>query len=444
MILSALFLTGVLAGSCEKPALNIEELRKQLGELQKDTVYVYDTVYVVKPGETTATAMVSIQDFGVLPTNSADLNKINLQKAIDQASKSGLALYVTPVEGGYPMSGGLVLKKNVSLIGAHGPTGRGTSYTAEDGSRGPTGSLFTIVDNRNVFITVQSATQISGIQFYYPRQSFNNPANITAYPTTIKKDADSAVQGVTLRDLTFYGEYRAMDFRADKDHICEQILFENCYGYPLSGEFIAIDYCYDIPRILHCHVNPANMREFGRGYNKSVIDAVVAKKSWTYWVDHTDNAQFMDLFTFGVYGGIYLGPETYGQLTNFNLDCVNIGISKKGANTFNRNWQISQGSIIANIGASVNEIHPIEVTGYGHSAITNVECFSGNNGAVTNLGQSYDFLYVYGSGAPTIGMINCRMRNYSSSSPITKLNSNAKIVATACIDKNENIFEGIF
>jgi hypothetical protein len=30
----------------------------------------------------------------------------------------------------------------------------------------------------------------------------------------------------------------------------------------------------------------------------------------------------MDVFTFGTYGGIYLGPATYGQLTNFNFDCV--------------------------------------------------------------------------------------------------------------------------
>src|ERR1043165_2074956 len=58
----------------------------------------------------------------------------------------------------------------------------------------------------------------------------------------------------------------------------------------------------------------------------------------------------MDLFTFGVYGGVYLGPVTYGQLSSFNLDCVTVGIHKLGDGTFNRNWQIAQGSIIANTG----------------------------------------------------------------------------------------------
>jgi len=55
--------------------------------------------------------MVSIQKFGVLPNNSAQVNKKNLQKAIDWAAKSGSALYVTPVEGGYEVATGVILKK---------------------------------------------------------------------------------------------------------------------------------------------------------------------------------------------------------------------------------------------------------------------------------------------------------------------------------------------
>ena len=67
----------------------------------------------------------SIQDFGVTPANSAADNKINLQKAIDWASQSGSALYVEPSETPYAVDGGIILKKNVSLIGVHGPTPRG-------------------------------------------------------------------------------------------------------------------------------------------------------------------------------------------------------------------------------------------------------------------------------------------------------------------------------
>ena len=78
---------------------------------------------------------------------------------------------------------------------------------------------------------------------------------------------------------------------------------------------------------------------------------------------------------------MYLGPATYGQLSNFNLDCVTVGIHKLGDGTFNRNWQIAQGSIIANTGPKLEDIHPIIIEGQGHTALANVEAFSGGNPA---------------------------------------------------------------
>lgn len=219
--------------------------------------------------------------------------------------------------------------------------------------------------------------------------------------------------------------------------MCEQILFEHCYGYPLSGEFIRIDYCYDIPRVLHCHVNPANLRYFRGGYSRAVIDSVVARQTFTYAINHTDNAVLMDLFTFGVYGGVYLGPATYGQLTSFNLDCVTVGIHKLGDGTFNRNWQIAQGSIIANTGRRVEDVHPIIVEGQGHTALSQVEAFSGGNGALTTLNKSQDFLIVRGTRRLTVSMSACRMRNYAAAEPVTVENPQAEIQATACLDKEE-------
>ena len=378
----------------------------------------------------------SIQQFGVLPTNSPAENRIRLQQAIDKMSASGGALYVEPVEGGYPMEGGLVLRRNVSLIGVHGPTGRGTAGV---GRKGPTGSLFLITDRENVFLTVESATQVRGIQFYYPEQTHTDAEAIIPYPATVQMSHEQSVQGVTLSCLTFYGEYFAMDFRAPENLICEQILFEHCYGYPLSGRFIAIDRCYDVPRILHTHVNPANMREFGRSFSRRVIDAVVGQRTYTYWIDHTDNAQLMDLFTFGVHGGIYLGAETYGQLTNFNFDCVGIGIHKLGSQWFNRNWQIAQGSIIANVGETLEQTHPILIEGVGHTALSNVEAFSGDNGALTTHKASYDYITV--TGAATVSMTGCRMAGYVAESPIRILNDEAKLRAVACVDKSNQFIE---
>ena len=383
--------------------------------------------------EVYAQGYLSVQAVGVLPGNTPQTNRDNLQAAIARMSPLGGVLYVEPVEGGYPMQGGLVLRRNVTLLGAHGPTGRGTALPDRSG---PTGSLFVITDREHSFLTVESASQVRGIQFYYPEQTWNDADRIVAYPPTIQLATEQNVQGVTLSCLTFYGEYFAMDFRAVAPHICEQILFEHCYGYPLSGQFIAIDRCYDVPRILHCHVNPANMREFKRTFTRPVIDAVVHRKTFTYWIDHTDNAQLMDLFTFGNYGGIYLGNETYGQLTNFNFDCVGVGIYKTGSQWKNRNWQIAQGSIIANVGERLEDVHPILVEGKGHTSLANVECFSGDNPALTNLGASWDYITVNGEASVTL--TGCRMQGYKADSPI-HVSPTAKLHAIGCEDRDNNL-----
>ena len=380
----------------------------------------------------------SIRDFGVSPTNSAAANAVALQQAIDWAAARGAALFVEPTDEPYPMAGGIVLRMNASLVGVHGPVGRGTRHPDQ---AQPVGSVFRIEDETQPFLTVEGATQLRGLQFWYPRQTLTDPASIIRYPATIRVSQERAAQGVTLSCLTFYGEYLAMDFNASRQRPCEQILIEHCYGYPLGGEFVRIDYCYDVPRILHCHVNPANQRYFRGGYSRSVIDAVVAAGTFSFAINHTDNAVLMDVFTFGVYGGVYLGPATYGQLTSFNLDCVTVGIHKLGDGTFNRNWQIAQGSIIANTGPRVEDIHPILIEGQGHTALLNVEAFSGGNGALTTLDQSQDFLLVRGQDRLTVSLVGCRMRNYVAAEPITMNNPAASVRALACFDKFEKLFE---
>jgi hypothetical protein len=389
------------------------------------------------PAPPAAPAHKSIRDFNVLPANDPATNKANLQKAIDWAHERGAALEVEPSDEPSRVAGGIVLKMNVSLIGVHGPVGRGTKHPTKPQ---PVGSVFAIEDEKEPFLTVEGGTQVRGIQFWYPKQTLSDPKQIIPYPPTIQASRTRAAQGVTLSCLTFFGEYLAMDFACPPAVVCEQVLFEHCYGYPLSGQFIRIDYCYDIPRILHCHVNPANQRFFAGTFSKEVIDAVIARKTFTYAIDHTDNAQVIDAFTFGAYGGIRLGAATYGQMTNFNFDCVTVGIHKLGDSAFNRNWQIAQGSIIANTGAKIEDIHPIILEGRGHTAISNVEAFAGANPALTTLDRSHDFLLVRGKEKLTVSLFGCRMRNYAAEQPITIENPKALIQAVGCVDKQEKAF----
>ena len=382
--------------------------------------------------------MRSIREFGVVPEKPPDANRASLQEAIDWASPRGAALYVEPGEEPYRVSGGVVLRTNASLVGVHGPVGRGTKH---QNSAQPVGSVIAIEDDRNPFVVVEAATQIRGIQFWYPGQTQSDARRIVAYPPTIQASRSSSAQGVTLSALTFYGEYVAMDFNCSAAAICEQVLIEHCYGYPLSGEFVRIDHCYDIPRILHCHVNPSNTRSFAGRFSRSVIDAVVARGTFAYAIDHTDNAQVIDVFTFGTGGGIRLGAASYGQLTNFNFDCVTVGIHKLGDRDFNRNWQVAQGSIIANAGARLADVHPIIVEGQGHTAIANVEAFSGDNEALTTFRESADFMLVRGDKRLTVTITGSRMRNYAAAEAITVANPRALVRVLACIDKHQRLLE---
>ncbi len=389
----------------------------------------------------------SIRQFGVDPAAGAAKNRKHLQEAIDWATTSAGVLWVEPSEEPYRVESGLRLRKNVSLLGAHGPVPRGTRHPTRPQ---PVGSVFAIESTDQPFITVESATQLRGLQFWYPNQTRTDPAKIIDYPVTVQRAMDDAVWGVTFSSLTFFGETTTFDFRAPPTGQggpllpSELILFEHCYGYPLGGRFIDIDYCYDIPRILHCHVNPAVCRLLANQDNSpEIIQSVVDRGKFSYAIDHTDNAQLMDLFTFGVYGGARLGAETYGQLTNFNFDCVTIGIHKSGSQQRNRNWQIAQGSIIANTGPQTADLHPLVIDGQGHTSLTNIESFAGKNPVVHSptadldgerLILSEDFLQVGGSDPLTVALLGCRMSTFRAKNPITILNPAATVSTHGCFE----------
>ncbi len=76
-----------------------------------------------------------------------------------------------------------------------------------------------------------------------------------------------------------------------------------------------------------------------------------------------------------------------------------------------------------------------------HTAFSNVEAFSGPNGALATLNQSQDFLLIRGDRKLTVSMFGCRMRNYRADRPITIQNAAAIVQAFGCIDKDENPFE---
>ena len=119
-----------------------------------------------------------------------------------------------------------------------------------------------------------------------------------------------------------------------------------------------------------------------------------------------------------------------------------MGILKRGNNTKNRNWQIAQGSIIANTGEQVENIHPVIIEGEGHTSLSNVESFSGGNRALTTVKEnmSWDYLLVRGDKKLTVSVWGSRMRNYVADSPITIQNDRAIVQFVGCFDKDERVY----
>ena len=108
--------------------------------------------------------------------------------------------------------------------------------------------------------------------------------------------------------------------------------------------------------------------------------------------------------------------------------------------------RISQGSIIANTGEKLENIHPIIIEGEGHTALSNVEAFSGGNGALTTVKEnmSWDFMLVRGDKKLTVSVWGSRMRNYVAESPLTLENDQAIVQFAGCFDKEENLYNKTF
>ena len=81
-------------------------------------------------------------------------------------------------------------------------------------------------------------------------------------------------------------------------------------------------------------------------------------------------------------------------------------------------------------------MHPILIEGKGHTSLANVECFSGDNPALTNLGASWDYITVNGEASVTL--TGCRMQGYKADSPI-HVSPTAKLHAIGCEDRDNNL-----
>lgn len=390
------------------------------GKPDDDDIIVQDTLVILTVGD--PGHVLTVQQYGVKADNSAADNARALQKAIDEAAKMAASVYVTPCRDGYKCDGGIVLRKGVTLFGAN--------------------SAFIVNDNGKPFISMESSSCLQGLRFIYPQQATDKPVDIKEYSPTVTLSGDADADGVTLRELSFLGEYQAVDFTKKGDHSFSQVFIRNCKGYSLSGNFITVDGCKDAPRIIDCDMRPDCP---GMSFSPAVIDAVVARENFAYKVDNTCGMSMDDIHVFGDYGGVKLGAASSGHLTEFSLECVSIGVSRDGKAEKAYDWNIFQGTINACVGSYVQDIHPFYITGQGQVDIADVNSVCQCSDALTCYGKCYDFITVAGDREGlSVMMLNCKMASYEAECPITILNDKALVKALSCVDRDTSFFDFVF
>jgi len=152
------------------------------------------------------------------------------------------------------------LKSNIFLQGNNRAAYKGSTPNGGASpslSATPSGAAFLVTNTSTALIKMQSNTGIDGFIFHYPSQVYTATtiAGTTTYPATITKDS-GAIEGISLTNLCFVGATTCMSFIGDSTNFMADMKIDTCYGYPLGGSFLRIDFALDIPRITRCHVNP--------------------------------------------------------------------------------------------------------------------------------------------------------------------------------------------
>jgi hypothetical protein len=273
---------------------------------------------------------------GINRTNTGAANKAILQALIDANTVVGATIYFTePV----PMGGGITLKPNIHLAGNNTNAYKGSvpfggapnSLTAI-----PSGAAFLVTDTVNVFITVKSNISIDGIIFDYPAQAYaaTNPANIVTYPVTIQKAAGEQVCSCSFTRLSFVGCTWVFDFYSTStaELWIQDLTFDQIYAYPLSGIFIKMIFCVDIPRFTRIMITPGagtnyrgNVTSNNQPVTGEIIDNVLFNGSPTFDLERCDEFMMSQCFCFGIRTAFRF-LTSYGTLANCNADMVETGV----------------------------------------------------------------------------------------------------------------------
>ncbi|MEW5980443.1 MAG: glycosyl hydrolase family 28-related protein [Acidobacteriota bacterium] len=260
------------------------------------------------------------------------------QKALDDVSAAGGGIVHVPT-GNYLIKTHLSVPPGTSLVGVgrapmtHSPESPGSRLLAVEGAGSTEETAFLTLVGPN--------STIEGITVFYPNQVIAERP--VPYPWTVRGGGGP---NVSIINVLLVNPYQAVDFATNQS---PRHYVRGLYGQPL-WKGIWVDQCYDIGRIQDVHFWPFWTTD------KPIVDFTTTKGT-TFIFQRTDWEVVEDIFCWGYQVGIEFSASKdgamNGQLTDINLDNVDIGIDVRATQPF----AVHVSNLnIANAGAGTNHV----------------------------------------------------------------------------------------
>jgi hypothetical protein len=233
------------------------------------------------------------------------------QKALDNVGRAGGGIVFVPA-GRYMIKTHLSIPAGTSLVGVgrapltYAPNSPGSTLLAVEGAGSAEGTPFITLVGPN--------STLEGITVFYPEQVISEkPA---PYPWTIRGGGG---YNISIVNVLLVNSYQAVDFATNQ---AARHYVRGLYAQPLL-KGIWVDQCYDIGRIQDVHFWPFWTQD------KRIVDFTTTHGK-TFMFQRTDWEVVEDIFCWGYHVGIEFSASKYGamngQMTDINLDNVNIGL----------------------------------------------------------------------------------------------------------------------
>lgn len=216
--------------------------------------------------------------------------------AIDfQEAHEGGPVFIA--NGNYDFDANVCIPSHVSVYGMTNPVADGQwGNTDFDVSKKQAARIIVHSDKTAILpITMEAASELSNVQFYYPDQATNAAPTAYAASITLVYDGSRNPTRARITNVDFGNCYYAID--ATEYHGGMTVL--DCVGWPLYRGIVEDDN-WDVSYWSRIHFNPSFAGSPG-----ATLSGWVYAHGIAYEVMHSDDSEMEDCFSFGYNIGIY-------------------------------------------------------------------------------------------------------------------------------------------